>query len=101
MDEGAGDQEDGALFQEVLGGEDGVADDPAGGGALGAVAEEFAVGGEEERALGFEDCDVDFVLSFSVPGCGWLGCCCCCCCHRGSDLGADLLQESGVRVYGQ
>ena len=64
VDEGPGDHEDGVFFQEVLLGEDGVLDDPARGGGLGAVAEEFEVGGEEERAGGFEGCDVDFVLLF-------------------------------------
>ena len=64
VDQGAGDEEHGILFQEVPVGDDGVLDDPAGGGALGAVAEEFAVGGEEERAVGFEGRDVDFVLHF-------------------------------------
>ena len=43
-------------------------DDPAGGGALGAVAEEFAVGGEEDGAFGFEECDVDFVRTLLTTG---------------------------------
>ncbi len=40
MDQGAGDEEDRVLFQEIPRGEEGVLEDPAGGGALGAVAEE-------------------------------------------------------------
>lgn len=52
MDQGAGDEQHGVLLQEVLVGDDGVADDPARGGALGAVAEEFAVGGVEEGTGG-------------------------------------------------
>lgn len=80
-------------------GKDGVFDDPAGGGALGAVAEELAVGGDEERAFGFEDCDVDFVFLFLGPGGRWLRGCCCC--RDGGDLGADFFQQDRVRVYGQ
>ena len=68
MDQGAGDHEDGVLFEEVLVCDEGVLDDPAGGGALGAVAEEFAVGGEEDGAFGFEECDVDFLGTLLTTG---------------------------------
>ena len=59
MDEGPRNHEHRVFFQKVRVCDDGVLDDPARGGPLGAVAEEFAVGGEEEWAGGFEGCDVD------------------------------------------
>ena len=65
---------------------------------MGAVAEKFAVGGEEEWAFGFEVRDVDFVFPFPAPGSGgrWLDCC-----GDGGDLGADFFQKGRVGVYGQ
>ena len=92
VDEGPGDHEHRVLFQQVRVCDEGVADDPARGGGLGAVAEEFAVGGEEERTAGFEGRDVDFVFCFPILG----GCCF----HHGADFGAYGRQERGVRVDG-
>ena len=99
MDEGAGDHEDRVLFQPVAVGDEGVADDPARGGALGTVAEEFAVGGEEERAVGGEEADVDFVLRSSAACCycwrWWVGRF-----HHAADFGPDVGQEGRVGVDG-
>lgn len=50
MDRGAGDDQHGVTPASA--GDDGVADDSTEGGALGAVAEDFAGRGEEERVGG-------------------------------------------------
>lgn len=57
MDDRAGDLDDGAALEEVTPVEEGVVADVAGGGRVGAVAEDFFVCGQEQRAqfLEFQD----------------------------------------------
>lgn len=71
VDEGARDEEDRVLFQQVPVREEGVLGDPAGGGGLGAVAEEFAVGGVQEGGVvRREGCDVEGVLALALAVAG-------------------------------
>lgn len=93
VDEGPRDEEDRVLLQQVPVREEGVLGDPAGGGGLGAVAEEFAVGGVQEgRGGGGEGGDVEGVLALAGAVVG---------CDGSADFGADVLQEGRVRVDGQ
>ena len=60
------------------------------------MAEELAVGGEEEGAVGFEGCDVDFVSLFLKVWGGEGGCC-----DDGADFAADRVEEVPVGVDDQ
>ena len=66
MDGSAGHLDDGIAFEEVAASEEGFAADVARGGGVGAVAEDFFVGCEEEGAEEgeFVDGDGDASISF-------------------------------------
>ena len=81
----AGHEDDGILFQEVLVFEEGVAHDLADGGAKGVRAEHFLECGAEDWTIGFQPRDIESAGDGAVGG--WV--CSQYCGYFGAEVGQD------------